>query len=350
MVSNLQFLQLITAASLAPSADNMQAWEFRRRDDQIIVYYAKNRALPHDCYHMFGYIGLGAAIQNIEEEAVSMGFALLIDTPAPSDTEAVALLTLKPISTTTNLSAYVPLRKTNRMPFDKHPISVEILEQFQHLAETHNTHLCWTQKSQDFQKISQLDASFSYIRLAYKPFHDELFSILRFSDKEMESIRYGLTFESLEVPQFAVYFAKQLQHWSFNQLVSQLGFGKMVAKKLSQKLNHAGAILYLSVSEPNKQNFMEAGRALEKIWLLATKMNLSIQPYGVLPQYFNKAALEPESLLPEYVEQLKSKRIIVDEIFPNTSSLYPAMLLRVGETSQFSVQNAIRLKPEQLIH
>ena len=59
------FNELIKSASLAPSADNMQPWEFRRNGDSVEVFAATKRMLPTDVSGMFTWVSIGAAIQNI---------------------------------------------------------------------------------------------------------------------------------------------------------------------------------------------------------------------------------------------------------------------------------------------
>ena len=46
MITDNHYQQLLEAASLAPSADNMQPWAFQKRDDEIDLFYVKKRSLP----------------------------------------------------------------------------------------------------------------------------------------------------------------------------------------------------------------------------------------------------------------------------------------------------------------
>ena len=68
----------------------------------------------------------------------------------------------------------------------------------------------------------------------------------RFTQKEIESTRYGLDFESLGVPDFAVIAARQLQHWAINRTISRLGIGRLVAKSLAAKIRHSGALCLIT--------------------------------------------------------------------------------------------------------
>ena len=69
---------LIEAASLAPSADNTQPWEFTKKNNHVIqIHRAKDRSLPTDARNMFSWIGIGAAIQNMLLVAQDLGLGTL---------------------------------------------------------------------------------------------------------------------------------------------------------------------------------------------------------------------------------------------------------------------------------
>jgi sulfur-carrier protein adenylyltransferase/sulfurtransferase len=349
MLTNTLFETLVHSASLAPSADNMQAWAFAKNDNEILVRYPPERALPTDCNNMFGWLGIGAAIQNMVEASKACGFEMSVSYKVSDYNQWAATLKLKSAPVTENLAEYIPLRRTNRVPYKIEPLPQTAVQAFKRTADEFSTGLGLTQKPSDFRQLASLDADSSYIRLEYQPFHDELFEILRFTRNEIETYRYGLTFESLEVPAFAVRFAMLMQYGAVNRLVNRLGVSRLVARQLSQKINASGAILLLYVAEPNPKNYIEAGRAMEKIWLQAVKFGLSVQPYGVLPQYFTKIELEPETLLPRYIGKLKRQRTVFNELFPAAREHFPAMVLRIGEANRHSLRNGIRLHPEQII-
>ncbi|HEY3409887.1 MAG TPA: nitroreductase family protein, partial [Propionicimonas sp.] len=65
MISPEVFERLVAAASRAPSADNMQAWNFAHRGDSVEVSLEPSRVLPTDVQQMFAWVGLGAAVENL---------------------------------------------------------------------------------------------------------------------------------------------------------------------------------------------------------------------------------------------------------------------------------------------
>lgn len=350
MLTDKIFYELVNAAILAPSADNMQPWEFRKDGDKIEVRCAKQRMLPTDVNKMFAWMGVGAAIQNILVAATARGLEGSVNYIASEQPdEPVGVISFSSGSSFNHLSQYIEKRVTNRVPFETVPLDSSLIARLTESISSLKAGIHWTTSASDFENISKMDANSSYIRLEYKPLHDELFDILRFNRKENELIRYGLDFKSLEVPPFAVFMARQLQYWSVNRLVSRLGIGKLVAKQLSMKLQKSGAICLLTAHQRSPVAYIEAGRAMEQLWLTATAEGLSVQPYGVLPQYLTKAEVEPETFLPEYVNIINSLRKPFYSVFPGAENECPAIVLRVGLAGKQSARSDVRILREGVL-
>ncbi len=351
MLTNKLFFEFIEAASLASSADNMQPWEFRKLSDKIEVFFAQDRCLPTDVNNMFACIGIGAAIQNIVIAAADAGFVASIEySPNKQIYERAAIIKFtEGKKTNNNLVQYLHLRTTNRSPYQTSPLKLSLRSDLTTSVQKFNAGLHWTTNANDFKQMAKMDANLSYIRLEHKPFNDELFNILRFTNKENENKRYGLDFKSLEVPPFATLFARQLQNWTINKTISRLGIGRLVAKRLASRLRKAGAICLMTAFEDNAEGYMEAGRAMQNIWLAASANGLSVQPYGVLPQYLNKIKLEPGFFLPKHLKLIQNQHDPFYSIFPEAKNEYPAIVLRIGKTNLQPANSNIRLKAGQII-
>lgn len=345
MLTELLFIKLLEAASLASSADNMQPWEFKKVNDTIEVYLASNRLLPTDVNNMFSYMGIGAAIENIVVCSMSEGLLAKVkyETFEKLD-KCVAKISFtfceKPDK---SLAAYLLKRATNRSDFNTSPLANKTMQVLNASVKHLNAHIHWNNFISDLSRMATIDASLSYIRLEHKPCHDELFEILRFSKKEKNKYGYGLGFESLEVPFFAQWFARLLRFWSINKLVSKMGIGKMVAKQLASRIRKAGAICLITVDQSSMQSFIEAGRSMQHLWLKATELGLSVQPYGVFPQYLNKLKCELDFFPDKYCNIIKNQGKIFDSIFSNVKNQVPTIVLRIGKTSKQSQRSSFRL-------
>lgn len=350
ILTNSIFNDLIEAATFASSADNMQPWEFRKKDQTIEVFMAESRKLPTDVDNMFSWISIGAAIQNIVEKASSIGLKAIIESSFEEAMhETVATIKFSAVTGENNLGKWIPERTTNRNPFINKSLGEKDISDLTECIANIKAGLYWTTDQSDFNKVSAMDANLSYIRMEYRLFHDELFNILRFSQKEMERTGYGLSFESLGIPPAAMFFAKMLKNWTINKAISKLGIGKLVAKDLASKLRKCGAICLITSKHHDPAGYIEAGRAMERIWLLAGSKGLSVHPYGVLPQYLTKSEMEPHTFLPRYLDQINKQRATFYSIFPRARNQYPAIILRIGKASAQNTRSNIRLSPQQVM-
>ena len=59
-----------------------------------------------------------------------------------------------------------------------------------------------------------------------------------------------------------------------------------VARQLAARLRAAGAVCLVTAQRPCR--LVEAGRAMQRLWLHASARGLAVQPHGVLPQYLTK--------------------------------------------------------------
>jgi hypothetical protein len=350
MLTNQLFSELIRSASLAPSADNMQPWEFRKNGNTVEVFSAPQRMLPTDVSGMFTWMSIGAAIQNIVVASASYGYKADVEYASnQTPGRPVAVIKLSSGKADGRLAEWIPRRATNRNDYEARPLKVSVISGLTRSIDGLNAGIHWMTDPGGLKIMASMDANSSFIRLEHKPLHDELFEILRFSRKQVEETRYGLDYESLGIPAIAVFIARQLQHWSVNKLVSKSGAGRLVAKMLSMKLLKAGALCLVTAKRRDATGYMEAGRAMEQFWLAATAEGLSVHPYGALPQYLTKARVEPETFLPEHLKIIQNHHDPFYTLFPHAELEYPAIVLRVGIADKPSKRSDVRIRVEGLI-
>jgi len=353
--------RLVSAASLAPSADNMQAWAFAGCDDGVEVYLEPSRVLPTDVDAMFAWVGLGAAVENLVIAAGHEGFACAVDyrilngarsfpsVQDPAEFTGPVLVRLTPGGSDDPLAAWIGRRETNRAPFDASPLESATLEDLTHAVDDLAVGVHWISGSVKLNRIAALDARSTYIRLEHRPLHDELFDILRFSRRELEDARFGLEFASIGIPFALVWFARLLRFPSVMKVVSRLGIGRAVARRLAARLRAAGAVCLVTARAPGPAGYVEAGRAMQRLWLEATARGLAVQPHGVLPQYLTKLDVEPDGFTPRYAGVMRQHRDPFDSLFPAARGERPAIVLRLGRTPGHPPHQSVRLPVDRLL-
>jgi nitroreductase len=347
MLPSARFQAIVEAAARAPSADNMQAWAFRRRADGIDVLLDRSRLLPTDAADMFGWIGVGAAVENATIAAAREGLAARVEPPA--DADAPVVLRLSRDGADDPLAEVLPLRETNRAPYDDAPLPPALLDALAGAARGRDAGVHWIAGRAGLERVAEMDAGSTFIRLEHAPLRDELFDVLRYTREEVERTRFGLDFESLGVPPVFARIARRLRRSALVKVASRLGLGRVMARQMADRLRTAGALCLVTARRGGPAGYVEAGRAMERIWLAATAAGLAVQPHGVLPQYLTKVEVEPGSFLPRHAAILGALRGPFDALFPEARAERPAILLRVGRPTAAPARRSVRLPMERLV-
>jgi nitroreductase len=350
MLTDTLFTRLVEFAAMAPSSDNMQPWEFRNRSDAIEVYCVEARLLTIDVGNMFTWISLGAAIQNVVTSSAAQGLQATIEyCTAKSMDEPVAIMKLSPASVDGRLAAWIPHRRTNRRPFQAFPMESELISGVIGAAEGIDAGIHWINSASDLSLMAEIDIDFSSILLEDKALFDGLFDTIRFTRAELEVTRLGMDLKSLEIPSLGFAIARVLKRWKISRIIGRLGIGRIVARTLSSRLVQSSALFLITTPHRDPAGYMEAGRAMEQLWLSATSKGLSVHPYGVIPQYLTMAELIPDTFQPRHTEIINGRREPFSLLFPSANDSFPAVMLRMGLASEESPRNDVRLAPNQII-
>ena len=283
-------LELVVRAVFAPSPDNNQPWRFAGGDEQLSVYLDPQRALPSDVNAMFDLVGVGAAVENACIAARQVGLAPLVeysDAPISAIQEGVepaARVTFQPGGQPDPLFPHLATRCTCRRLYAARPVAEDSLARLAEAAqEFPDVRLDWVADRPRIRAFARLIAASDRIRFEYEPFHNEVFRQLRFSAEEAERTRDGLDVRTLELPPGAALLLRQLRPWRRMRWIHRLGLGWILTVPSALSVRKSGALGILSVPEAAVRQWLQGGRAFQRIWLAAQAEGLSLQPLGSLP-------------------------------------------------------------------
>ena len=120
---------LLRFAILAPSSHNTQPWRFRIKDCQVELLADRERTLPViDPLHRQLFMSCGAALLNLRIAMRRFGWADVVhELPADGDADVLARIRMgvshQPGRDDYSLCNAIPLRRTNRQPFEMRPVS-----------------------------------------------------------------------------------------------------------------------------------------------------------------------------------------------------------------------------------
>lgn len=319
---------LIRHAVLAPSSHNAQPWRFRLDGDALELLADRTRAQPvSDPYDRELVISCGAALGTMEIAARAHGASLEVAAvPDARERDLLArvrfgaAVTEAETQSARRLYASIPLRHTNRHPFDPTPLHGPELAALQTQAARLGIEVRFVVDEAQKRRIAELVAAGDRMLGRRPEFRRELADWLRSNDP---SVRDG-------VPGYAQglgAFASTVGPF----VARNFDWGPLKAAKDEQLALASAALVLLIAPADTPKLWLATGRALAHVLLEATAL-------GLASSFLNQAV------------ELLSLRLRLEEDFALHGK--PQLLLRVGHplqaarpTPRRAVDDVIEPKP-----
>lgn len=276
-IPRVTLLSLIRSAILAPSGHNTQPWRFRIAEDAIHVFADLTRRLPvvdPDDHALF--ISLGCAIENLTIAAVEAGLRCVVEWDDRSVTAGdtlvrIARIRLHPtprIDTDPQLQAAIAERQSTRRPFSAAPIPQEHLNVLSAMCDESRPPVAvrLLTAARDRTLIEEFLAEGNRHQFGDMAFRRELASWVRFTKREVEARRDGLSAESLGLP----WMPASLGRLAFHRLVS----AESQARSAVRAARTASALALFIATDHHPVPWLTLGRAFERFALRTTALGL----------------------------------------------------------------------------
>jgi molybdopterin/thiamine biosynthesis adenylyltransferase/nitroreductase len=270
------------AAAQAPSGDNCQPWRLQAtthalildlnpREDDSLFNVAQRASL----------IACGAALENACLAAARYGFQGQAHYfPAPQAPWRCARVAWQQTGREEDpLLGFVWERHTNRTAYDRRPIADDVLQRLRRQAEViDGAAVQFFRDRESLREIADLVHRADCIRVENRALHAHLMRMLRFTAQEARLRRDGLPLANLEAGKGGEIFLRLTRRWAVMRLLNTLGAARQIAGISRQAILCSSAVGLLSCRGTAPLDFLEGGRALQRLWLEATRQGLSFQP------------------------------------------------------------------------
>ena len=256
-VEKLTFL--LNYAILAPSSHNSQPWMFNVSEGDIRVFADKSRWLKvADADRREQYLSLGCALENLIIAAEHFGYNCNVSYfPGPDDHVAtVSLLTTSRPTSDSRLFYAITSRQTNRNPYEPQAISEADLETIKSLSSDPDVGIFITRDSAIKKSFRDLVVQANGIQYSDVNYKSELGHWLG------QGVM-GPTGIEAKMAQLAVVF---------------LDVGPEQTKKDADLINSTLYLGFISTANNDSISSIKAGRTLERFWLAATALGISLHP------------------------------------------------------------------------
>ncbi len=286
LLNNEDIDVLVEAASLAPSGGNIQPWKWIFKDGLLFLFndvYRKNSILNYKNYANF--LTFGLATENLIHQAEALDIGVDYQKfPLGKEANLINVFSFsnKQKSLKSNLAKYIPLRSTNRRIFKAEKLSelqLEILENS--VKETEGAQLKVFDRVQEQEQIKSVLCELDRLFYTNKAGHNHFMNELRWDEGENQFTRDGLDLETIDLTPTEKVGLIVSKKWDVVQYSERWKLGGAFGKAMGKVITNASALAMLTMPKDDEFNYFEGGRAMERLWLTATKLNIGIQPISI---------------------------------------------------------------------
>lgn len=345
--------KILEAAVHAPSGENAQPWRFEIRDGEIKVFNLPERDQSLYNYgQRASYVAHGALIENILIASSAFGYRAKLNIfPEVGVPNLVAIVSLEKSSSAEDpLYRYIQTRCTNRKPYKSEPFSENQPAQLISAAEEiGGGKLILVQDREKIKTLAHAGSVNEHVMLSNKFLHNFFFAHINWTQEEEDKKRIGFYLKTLELPPPAQIMFRIFRHWPVTKVLNIIGFAKAAAQGNAKIYASCAAVGAVVVLHKTPEDFIIAGRIMQRVWLKATQMGLSIQPLtGVLFFMQGIQAGRTEKFTPPQLNLIKGAYVDIKNVFEIRDEEV-VMMFRIGEGGEPSARSS-RLVPQIIIN
>jgi molybdopterin/thiamine biosynthesis adenylyltransferase len=277
--------QIVEAACHAPSGGNLQPWHWIATQSGLQlnrISSLTSEFLDHNL--IASYIALGASIENACLKANDLGYLCKVSYfPIKSEEKVVAHLGLiksdKPLDIVeTNLGRHVLNRYTNRNIEPSISIKENHIAYLHSIATKNGSKLTILNNGKAKDELSELIAFAERFRILHPIGHKNFVEEMRWTDEEVQSTRDGIDIATCDLDEGEMAgFKLATNHNVIEKLIEWNGGSAF--EKLSKKSTQASSALgIISRKDDTSEDFLNAGRDLERVWIGANIHGIGFQP------------------------------------------------------------------------
>jgi molybdopterin/thiamine biosynthesis adenylyltransferase len=327
---------ILTDAIKAPSAGNNQPWHWHLKNHVLYLFHDINRSQGWtDIDHHLAMMALGAALENLYLSAAEKGLSALTEnTERKNANEAVAIISFHPMGNPLKdeekmLFQTIGKRCTNRKKGKSEKIQQTILDSIKAAVESPFA-LNFTHNTEHILALAEIISETEKIRFMHPEGHREFFKKeLRWTEKETEETKDGIDIATLELSFLEQTGLKISSEENVISLVRNWGGGNGLKKITREAVIQSSSLGLISGEQNSKEDFLLAGRAVQRAWLKANQLQISFHPVSS-PLFFFDRIKHHQDLDASTVRMLIALEKKFKEIFPVALENKPYFLFRLS--------------------
>jgi hypothetical protein len=342
MIPKRDLEKILEASVQAPSGSNSQPWRFVLDMDVLSIM-----ALPDKDHPILNFknrgtlVAHGALIENLCIASRNLGYEPKIELfPYDKNPNFIANVTfdntIKKDDLTTDI---IFKRSTNRKLYEDYSLSTDLKNHL--LKNVPNT--VEVLVLDDKAKMRVVGTALSVnevIMLENRQLHSLFFDEIVWSKEEEDLKKSGLYIKTMELkpPQEAV--LRLLKRWGLMKIFNLFHFSKLIAAD-NAKIYSSGSAMIAIVCKDVDRDFLECGRAMQRIWLNAIRCGLEAQIISGIPFLWQRIFLGDDSF-----SFSENEKLTINDSYEKLLNSFDvkngiiSLVLRVGKADQPSARSS----------
>lgn len=322
---------------MAPSAGNRQPWRFSWDGERLWVLHDRARSASLlDPGHRAAHLALGAAVENIAIAAAHRGVRVRMEPfPRPRDLSVAAALGFEPggpgLEDDAALFPFLSQRTTNRRPARRGALGVEAVTALADAARVRGARLDLVAGPEALAELGAVAGGGERIRHLTRELHREVVDELRWSGDEARGAGDGIPVEALELTPAQRAALGLAARAEVAATLRDLGGGRAFRELAERAMVRSSAAGLVTVGGASPGCALRGGRAVERLWLEATRLGLALQPVTALVYLFELLDGSAATIFSSRErDELRGLRARFDALFAAAQGGTRLMLFRVG--------------------
>lgn len=304
---------IVDAARRAPSGGNVQPWRFEADEKEMRFYLVPDRTSAMDIQFRGSYVGIGAAIFNARVAAAKLRRLGSVELFPDRDNElhvATMILGTGMDPEIEQLSEAIATRNANRKMGAPQDIDSETLSLFQRAVEKEGVNLRVSTNRDEILASATMLAEADRWRFLIPHVHRDMMKELRIPGRD--PLTTGLDVRTLEMDASTLGMMSLLGRDDVMEHLREWRGGKILGVRTRISVASSSSLAVFTIPRSDPKWYVRAGEAIERVWLLAEKSGLSVQPVSPLYLFANDeadmVALGGERRLEELLEHSENFR------------------------------------------
>jgi hypothetical protein len=284
-------------------------------------------------------LALGAALENALIASTALGRPAEVGVfPVASEPDLVWRLSLAEPTEALTESPLLPLvasRVTNRRLSERRALDPGHAQTLGEAARERGAELNLVTDPAKLAELGALLGEVDRFRFLCERLQTAMMSELRWTAEEVSGTGDGIDVETLELDAVAMAGLRLLSNPRTAAFLRSLGLGTGLEKSARRSIAAASAVGLLSIDGEDAGAYVRAGRAMQRVWLWATRLGLAFQPMSVATVLFARLTRGAGvGFTSQEISRLGEIREKFNRVFPSTPGRAEALLFRLAHAPE----------------